>query len=169
MYFFHFISGWHCLFSLNIGAYKAKRHWKVWSQGFPQLLDIDHSLSSSDGEFCRVPLLRGPAAQHAVYVMGSGVMWSMWWAQVWCDLCDGLRCDVICVMGSGVMWSMWWAQVWCGLCDGLRWALWWSGLLCSQELPLEKLPFPKECSSCYNDPLLGEWVTPSIQPPNAFS
>lgn len=48
-----------------------------------------------------------------------------------------LSCMAVCVMGSG------------GCCDG-------SGLLCLQELALEKLPFPKEFSSCYNDPLLGE-------------
>ena len=83
MYFFHFISGWHCLFSLNIRAYKAKRHWKVWSQGFPSCWTLTIPsppvmVNSAESLFSGV-LLPGMA----VYVMGSGVMWSMWWAQVW--------------------------------------------------------------------------------------
>lgn len=123
MYFFHFISGWHCFY--------------LWTLGLVRLRDIERCGHKDSHSCWTLTIPSPPVTVNSAEPLFSGV------------LLPGMA---VYVMGSGVMWSMWWAQVGC---DG-------SGLLCSQELPLEKLPFPKELSSCFNDPLLAAWVTPSI-------
>ena len=78
----------------------------LWTSGLIRLRDIErcgHKDSQAAGHW-PFPLLQWWWILPSPSSPGSCCQaWlSMWWAQVWCDLCDGLRCDVIYVMGSGV-------------------------------------------------------------------